>query len=173
MPSEYNRMKRTTLIFLGVVFASGLIADKRLPAAVADDSMAAVLMHKNPGCGCCDKWADHLRAHGFSVDVRPDPGIIALKDSRGIPQPLHSCHTAFVGDYFVEGHVPATDILNLLKLKPVHVRGIAVPGMPLGSPGMEHPRPQSFNTIALLSDGSAYVFASHAAGEDFSAGTDE
>jgi len=80
-----------------------------------------------------------------------------------------SCHTAVVDGYFVEGHVPANDILRLLKEKPAHVTGIAVPGMPLGSPGMEHPRPQDFNTIALLSDGSAYVFESHVAGEDFSA----
>ncbi len=128
-----------------------------------------VMMHKNPGCGCCDKWADHLRAHGFTVDTIEDPQIFALKDAKGIPQPLFSCHTALIDGYFVEGHVPAQDILSLLKLRPANVTGLAVPGMPLGSPGMEHPRPQNFNTIALLSDGNAYVFAKHQAGEDFSA----
>jgi hypothetical protein len=76
--------------------------------------------------------------------------------------------TAIVDGYFVEGHVPANDILRLLREKPDHVTGIAVPGMPLGSPGMEHSRPQSFKTVAMLSDGSAYVYATHAAGEDFS-----
>ena len=80
-----------------------------------------------------------------------------------------SCHTALIDGYFVEGHVPAQDIMRLLKEKPEHVSGIAVPGMPLGSPGMEHPRPQDFNTIALLTDGTAYVFETHTAGEEFSA----
>jgi len=126
-----------------------------------------VAMHKNPGCGCCEAWADHLRAFGFTVESLPDPDIIDFKEKQGIPRPLMSCHTAIIDGYFVEGHVPAKDILQLLKIKPEHVAGIAVPGMPLGSPGMEHPRPQDFNTIALLSDGSAYVFAQHTAGEDF------
>ena len=137
-----------------------------------DDEIAEathIVMHKNPGCGCCDLWADHLRSHGFTVESTEDPGILQFKASHGIPGPLMSCHTAVVDGYFVEGHVPANDILRLLKEKPEHVTGIAVPAMPLGSPGMEHPRPQDFNTIALLSDGTAYVFESHAAGEDFSA----
>lgn len=132
----------------------------------ADDTMH-VEMHKNPGCGCCEAWADHLRTFGFIVDSVPDADIIEFKEKQGIPRPLMSCHTAIIDGYFVEGHVPAKDIMQLLKIKPEHVTGIAVPGMPLGSPGMEHPRPQEFNTIALLSDGSAYVFAQHTAGEDF------
>lgn len=128
-----------------------------------------VVMHKNPGCGCCDLWADHLRTFGFTVESIEDHQILEFKADRNIPGPLMSCHTAVIDGYFVEGHVPANDILKLLKEKPEHVTGIAVPGMPLGSPGMEHPRPQDFNTIALLSDGTAYVFESHAAGDDFSA----
>jgi hypothetical protein len=131
-----------------------------------------VVMHKNPGCGCCELWADHLREFSFTVEVVENPQLYDLKDTRGIPQPLYSCHTAFVEGYFVEGHVPARDLLTLLRLKPEGVSGIAVPGMPLGSPGMEHPRPQAFNTIALTGDGDAYVFAKHEAGEDFSAKDD-
>lgn len=153
------------------------------PAALAQDTPGAVtraveksalqiVVHKNPGCGCCDLWADHLREHNFTVVVTEDPKIYDLKELTGIPQPLYSCHTAFVGDYFVEGHVPARDILSLLKLKPENVVGIAVPGMPLGSPGMEHPRPQPFNTIALVKGGDAYVFAKHEAGEKFTASDD-
>jgi hypothetical protein len=103
------------------------------------------------------------------VESIEDPQIFAFKTERNIPGPLMSCHTAIVDGYFIEGHVPAQDIFRLLKEKPEHVSGIAVPGMPLGSPGMEHPRPQDFNTIALLTDGSAYVYESHAAGEDLSA----
>jgi hypothetical protein len=145
-----------------------------LPPAWADDAVedeAAearhVVMHKNPGCGCCDLWADHLRANGFTVESTEDYNILEFKADHGIPGPLMSCHTAIVDGYFVEGHVPANDILRLLKERPEHVTGIAVPGMPLGSPGMEHPRPEDFNTIALLSDGTAYVFESHQAGEEF------
>ena len=140
----------------------------------ADNAVTAgdpvhIVMHKNPGCGCCDAWAEHMREFNFTVEVIEDPGLYDMKDARGIPQPLFSCHTALVEGYFIEGHVPAKDVLTLLELKPEGVTGIAVPGMPLGSPGMEHPRPQAFNTIALTSDGDAYVFAKHEAGEDFSA----
>jgi hypothetical protein len=131
-----------------------------------------VVMHKNPGCGCCDLWADHLRSFGFTVESTEDPRILQFKADRGIPGPLMSCHTAIIDGYFVEGHVPANDILRLLKEKPEHVTGIAVPGMPLGSPGMEHAHPEDFSTIALLSDGNAYLFETHAAGEDFSASED-
>lgn len=127
-----------------------------------------ITVHKNPGCGCCDLWAEHLEEHGFSVEVTEDAGILDLKEAAGIPGPLYSCHTAFIAGYFVEGHVPARDILSLLKLKPERVTGLAVPGMPLGSPGMEHPRPQTFNTIAVLESGDAYIFARHEPGEDFS-----
>lgn len=140
---------------------------------VQSDQSNHVVMHKNPGCGCCDVWAEHLRSYGFTVESIEDPEILELKAERSIPRPLMSCHTAIVDGYFVEGHVPANDILRLLKERPEHVTGIAVPGMPLGSPGMEHPRPQDFNTIALLSDGTAYVFESHAAGEDFSVSSDQ
>ncbi|MGI9262993.1 MAG: DUF411 domain-containing protein [Woeseiaceae bacterium] len=126
-----------------------------------------VEMHKNPGCGCCDVWADHLRSFGFTVESTEDPGILGFKAKHSIPGPLMSCHTAVIDGYFIEGHVPARDILRLLKEKPEAVTGIAVPAMPLGSPGMEHNHPQDFNTIALLTDGSAYVFETHEAGEDF------
>ena len=154
-------------VFLSVAPAA---ADEHSKSAVESEAdVIQVKMHKNPGCGCCDIWADHLREHGFEVSVQEDPKIFSLKDQKGIPAPLHSCHTALIDGYFVEGHVPAKDILSLLKLRPENVTGLAVPGMPLGSPGMEHPRPQNFNTIALLSDGNAYVFAQHKAGEDFAA----
>lgn len=147
-----------------------------LPAWAEDppvsDAAASVhvVMHKNPGCGCCDLWAEHLRSHGFTVESIDDPKIFAFKEEKNIPASLMSCHTALVEGYVIEGHVPANDILKLLKEKPENVTALAVPGMPLGSPGMEHPRPQDFNTIAVLADGEAYViFESHKAGEDFSA----
>lgn len=164
-------MRTIGLISLCFLYPLAALADDaavlETPGA-ADSSDLHIMMHKNPGCGCCDVWAEHLRSHGFTVETKEDPQIFALKDSKGIPQPLYSCHTALIDGYFIEGHVPAQDILSLLKLRPDSVTGLAVPGMPLGSPGMEHPRPQNFNTIAMLSDGNAYVFAQHKAGEDFS-----
>ena len=160
-------MKRLLLLVPVLLAASVAWPDDPVDDEAADS--VHVVMHKNPGCGCCDLWAEHLRTYGFTVESIEDPKILNFKAERNIPGPLMSCHTAIVDGYFVEGHVPANDILRLLKDKPEHVTGIAVPGMPLGSPGMEHPRPQDFNTIAMLSDGTAYVFESHTAGEDFSA----
>jgi hypothetical protein len=164
---------------LGAVIASGSLVILAASIADADTDDTAksapmskiphVVMHKNPGCGCCELWADHLRSFGFEVESVPDENIIDFKLGRSIPGPLMSCHTAIIDGYFVEGHVPANDILKLLKERPEQVTGIAVPGMPLGSPGMEHPRSQDFNTIALLSDGSAYIFEQHTADENFAA----
>ena len=155
-------MKLTTLILLALACTVTARADEVLQPG---DGLQ-VDMHKNPGCGCCDIWADHLRAFGFTVRATEDPDILDFKAKYSIPAAAMSCHTGIVEGYFVEGHVPARDILRLLKEKPAGVTGLAVPGMPLGSPGMEHPRPQDFRTVALLSDGGAYVFADHEAGKD-------
>ena len=165
-----SRSRRCTAIF--ALLAAGISGSAHSDEAAAPASAAAenahVVMHKNPGCGCCEIWADHLRDFGFEVTSIADPNIIEFKIAHGLIRPLVSCHTAVVDGYFIEGHVPANDILRLLKDKPENVKGIAVPGMPLGSPGMEHPRPQDFDTIALTEDGKTYVFASHKAGDDFS-----
>lgn len=147
-------------------------SEETTTGAEADVPAMHVVVEKNPGCGCCDIWADHLRDHGFDVEVSENPKLYDQKKLSGIPSSLYSCHTAHVGGYFIEGHVPAQDILALLRLKPHNIRGLAVPGMPLGSPGMEHPRPQAFDTIAVGTDGKSHVFASHEAGEDFSAASD-
>lgn len=161
-------MTRLLPLLIGLLLVLPVRAEEPVERDAAESTH--VVMHKNPGCGCCDLWADHLRAHGFTVESIDDPEIHAFKEQNNIPGPLMSCHTAIVEGYIIEGHVPASDILRLLKEKPENVTAIAVPGMPLGSPGMEHPRPQDFNTIAVLADGAAYaVFESHKAGEDFSA----
>jgi len=160
-------MSRLFILPFGFFLISPALSDDSVDNETVDSTH--VVMHKNPGCGCCDLWADHLRSYGFTVESIEDHEILGFKADRDIPGPLMSCHTAVIAGYFVEGHVPANDILKLLKEKPEHVTGIAVPGMPLGSPGMEHPHPQNFNTIALLTDGTAYVYEAHVAGEDFSA----
>jgi hypothetical protein len=120
-----------------------------------------VTVFKDPGCGCCKEWVEHLRKHAFDVTAKDTSDVTAVKSAARVPEQLHSCHTAFVNGYVVEGHVPAADILRLLSEKP-KVAGIAVPGMPVGSPGMEiGSRKDRYNVIAFNRDGTTRVFASH------------
>ena len=119
-----------------------------------------VQVYKSPTCGCCSKWVSHLEANGFTVEATDVNDINLIKSSFGIPPALASCHTAVVGDYLVEGHVPAEDIVQLLKQKPV-IKGIAVPGMPIGSPGMEGSNPQAYDVISFDAQGKTDVFSSH------------
>lgn len=100
------------------------------------DRPTTITIHKSPSCGCCGDWAKHLERHGFTVEERPRDDMAALKRELGVPQRLASCHTAQVGGYLIEGHVPADDIKRLLKERP-GIAGLAVPAMPVGSPGME------------------------------------
>ncbi|QIK95380.1 DUF411 domain-containing protein [Sphingomonas sp. HDW15A] len=116
---------------------------------------------KSPSCGCCGKWVEHVRAHGFDVKVVNVDDLMAVKKKAGIPDKLASCHTTIVGGYVVEGHVPAADIRKLLVQKP-KAKGIAVPGMPAGSPGMEAGGfKQPYQTLLIKADGSTSVFARH------------
>lgn len=121
-----------------------------------------VLVHKSPTCGCCSKWVEHLRANGFTVEVRDEADVAPAKRRLGVPAAMASCHTAEVGGYFVEGHVPAADIRRLLTQRPA-VRGIAVPGMPAGSPGMELPdgRVTPYTVHQIDGEGAVSDFAQH------------
>jgi len=129
---------------------------------IAQGQPPTVEVYKSPTCSCCSKWVDHLRSHGFTVRAINTETIEELKTSRGVPRQVRSCHTALVGGYVVEGHVPAADVQRLLKERPA-ITGIAVPGMPIGSPGMEVSgrKAQPFNVMAFAKDGSMRVFASH------------
>jgi len=125
-------------------------------AGVADTGMT---VYKDAGCGCCRAWVDHARAHGFHVTAHDVPDIDAIKEQLGVPAKLASCHTALVGGYLVEGHVPADVVRQLLKERP-KVAGIAVPGMPVGSPGMEMgDRRDRYDVIAFGRDGATRVYA--------------
>jgi hypothetical protein len=121
-----------------------------------------VLVHRHPQCGCCMKWVGHLRQAGFQVDVQEHASMEAVKAEMGVPEGKRSCHTAEVGEYFVEGHVPARDILRLLADAP-KARGLTVPGMPAGSPGMEVPDGTVDPYVVELveADGSTSEFARH------------
>jgi hypothetical protein len=125
-------------------------------------TLPSVLVHKSPTCGCCMAWVEHMRKSGFAVEVRNSDDLDPVKERLGVPDKQHSCHTAEVGGYFVEGHVPADDVKRLLAEKPA-ARGIAVPGMPLGSPGMEVPgRPAMPYVVELVGkDGKVSPYAKH------------
>ena len=115
---------------------------------------------KDPNCGCCHLWVEHLQAQGFKVQVR-DVGNTAARKRLGMPEKLGSCHTATVGGYVIEGHVPAADIRRLLKERPVAL-GLSVPGMPIGSPGMDGPeyqgRKDAYDVLLVQKDGSTRSF---------------
>lgn len=132
------------------------------PTSSVDRSVIRVT--KTASCGCCSAWVAHLRESGFRVETE-DVGaaeLVALKRERGVPSDLFACHTAIVDGYVIEGHVPAADIRRLLTEKPAGVEGLAVPGMPAGSPGMEvGGRREPYDVVAFGADGRREVFASH------------
>lgn len=129
-----------------------------LPAAASGEP---VIMFKDPHCGCCGKWAEHMRANGFEVKEIATRELGAIKRQSGVPQALGACHTAKVGGYIVEGHVPAADVRRLLAEKPA-VAGIAAAGMPMGSPGMEGPYPaERYDVVSFERNGKTEVFARH------------
>lgn len=122
---------------------------------------ATITVFKDPNCGCCKLWVDHLRKHAFKVVAKDTSDINGPKRTGRVPQKLYSCHTAFVNGYVVEGHVPAADIQRLLKEKP-KVAGIGVGGMPAGSPGMDFgDRKDKYDVLSFNRDGTTRVFASH------------
>jgi hypothetical protein len=121
-----------------------------------------ITIYKSRSCGCCAKWVDHIKAAGFDARVHDEESMDRLKDELGVPQQVRSCHTALVGGFLIEGHVPAADIRNLLVRRP-KAAGLAVPGMPAGTPGMAEPgsRISDFDVLAFQADGSTEVFAHH------------
>jgi hypothetical protein len=119
-----------------------------------------VQVYKSPTCGCCNKWIQHLRAHGFTVKATDVKDVSSIKRQNGIPSEMSSCHTAFVGGYVVEGHVPAGDVIRLLTERP-KVSGLAVPKMPVGSPGMEGPKPVAYDVLSFDAAGKVTVFSHH------------
>jgi hypothetical protein len=122
-----------------------------------------IVVYRSPSCGCCLKWVDHLRTNGFSVKVHDvsQADLDSVKIRHNVPRDLQSCHTAVSGEYVIEGHVPASDVKRLLQARP-RLRGVAVPKMPAGSPGMESPtgRRQAYAVLGF-GDGKPSVFASH------------
>ena len=143
-------MKRLMFAALILAFASGF--------ATAQEKIAATL-YKNPGCFCCDRYADYLRANGFNVTVVEQANMTLIKQKYGVRENLEGCHTTVVGKYVVEGHVPVGPIKRLLEEKP-DIKGISLPEMPRGSPGMSGEKEGTFEVLSITGrDGSEPVFA--------------
>lgn len=120
-----------------------------------------IYVYKNPHCGCCNKWISYLKEQGYTVKTENISMLPAMKEAVGITSELESCHTAVVDGYVVEGHVPAEDIKRLLVERP-DIKGLTVPGMPIGSPGMEDgDTKERYDVIAIKKDGSTYVYSTH------------
>jgi len=143
-----------------------LLARALLAALLASPALEALAdgplvdVWKTPRCGCCVKWIEHLEANGFTVQRHDVMDLSEVKRQNRVPRDMEACHTATVGGYVVEGHVPAADVQRLLREKP-KLRGLAVPGMPLGSPGMESPTPEPYSVYTLTESGAGAEWSRH------------
>lgn len=160
LPRKAPPMPRRHLLVAFGLLGAATVAP-RLARAATDP--LAVEVWKDPSCGCCKDWVAHMRDNGFAVTVH-DSGNNAVRTRLGLPQKLGSCHTALVGGYLLEGHVPAGDVRKLLAQKTKDL-GLAVPGMPVGSPGMDGAvyggRRDPYDVLLVARDGSTQVFSSY------------
>lgn len=158
-------MKRLLTLLLCIIAlgAGALLGYHLTRAEPAAEAVAgpAITVYKSPTCGCCRDWVKHLEKNGFTVTVHDVDDVDPFKRKAGITPTLSSCHTAFIDSYAVEGHVPAADIRRLLAERPA-ARGLTVPGMPLGSPGMEVEGRQDHYQVLLFRDnGETRVFSEY------------
>ena len=153
-PGGYiHHMTRTALVFplLAAVAAFAIPAAAPIPPR-------QMVVYKSPYCGCCAKWVDHARAAGFAVTVIDTAALEPIKARHGVPDELGSCHTALVDGYVIEGHVPADLVMKIVTERPA-VRGLALPGMVAGSPGMEGPNSQRYSVVSFDRNGKTAVYA--------------
>ncbi len=152
--------KRSFRFFAVAVCAVALSVATAAAPSVTSVTKPTITVYKDPNCGCCKSWIEHLRKHGFTVNAKDTPDMNTIKATLGVPGALTSCHTAVVEGYLIEGHVPAADIDRLLASRP-KVKGLAVPGMPMGSPGMEGGAKQHYQVLTFDRTGKKAVFASY------------
>jgi hypothetical protein len=157
--------RRAWMATVARTFGTGAALSALLPLASHASTTSApvtITVYKDPSCGCCTKWVEHLRSAGLKPVVHDRSDMDALKDSLGVPTALRSCHTAVAGRYVIEGHVPAANVKRLVAAAPRGIVGIAAPGMPAGSPGMEVPgRADRYDVIAFAADGTTKLYAHH------------
>jgi len=151
-----------TVFIVASSFTTSAVAEP--PAQGESESLPQMVVYHDPACGCCGKWMDHMREAGFVIRAETGEDIRLVKQQFNVPASLQSCHTAVVDSYAIEGHVPAADVKRLLAEKP-DVAGIAVPGMPMGSPGMEYDgtKRQEFDVVTFDKAGETSVFNSYEA----------
>jgi hypothetical protein len=162
MMQDLTWTRRAWLAAMGRTLAGSAALAVMGPRSARAEEGSSLTVYKDPSCGCCTKWIEHLRASGLRPTVHDRTDMDALKDGLGVPATLRSCHTAVAGRYVVEGHVPAADIKRLIGAAPKGIIGIAVPGMPAGSPGMEMGgRVDRYDVIAFSANGATTTFARH------------
>lgn len=142
--------------FLHALAAAGFALAATAPAA-AQQAPGSVKLYKNPQCGCCENYADYLREHGFTVTVTPTHDLVPMSRQAGIPEGFQGCHLAFVDGYAVSGHVPMSVVKRLLEERP-EIKGVTLPGMPLGSPGMSGSKTAPF-TVYQVGEGAPEIYA--------------
>ena len=148
MPSCFEdvRLSRRNWVLTSAVFFFGL--SPRALLATPERAGPRIAVRRNPGCGCCEGWAEHMRKAGYEVDLTDDPNLAAYRTSLGVPAELAGCHTGIAEGYVLEGHIPAPTINRFLREKPA-AKGLAVAGMPAGSPGMESSNPVAYDVMAF------------------------
>ena len=144
--------KMLSILAVAVVAVSGTVALRGKPATAAD-----VTLYKNPQCTCCEGYADYLRQNGFTVTVKPTHDLVTMSREAGIPDNFQGCHLSFVEDYVVSGHVPVDMVNRLLSERP-EIKGVTLPGMPMGSPGMAGVKSESF-VVYGIGAGQPKVYA--------------
>lgn len=155
MPQTRLDRRSVLLGLCGVV--AGVLGLPRLAAAQTKPTM---IVYKDPGCGCCDEWVNHVNVHGYKTSViKAD--MAPVKVTHKVPANLASCHTALLGGYVIEGHVPASDIARLLKEKPKGIIGLTIPGMPQSAPGMDIKPFQPFTVLTFDAKGQTTVYTRH------------
>lgn len=170
-PNSFPRSKNPRLmsartVLIGAVVLLGVVGYLTLGVQSEASASNKLVVYKSPTCGCCEAWIDHMKAAGFDVEVKDMQDVSPVKDEQGVYPQLRSCHTALVGGYVVEGHVPAEQVARMLAERPA-IRGLAVPGMPIGSPGMEQGSPenyQEYQVVAFTNDGQMTVYSNENAG---------
>jgi hypothetical protein len=142
-----------------LIFAGAAVSLSALPGAFAEAAKPLLRVYKGPACGCCGDWEEHMRENGFRVETHEIDDVWPVKRKLAVRDELSSCHTGVVEGYVVEGHVPAADVKRLLRERPKAI-GIAVPGMPIGSPGMEQGPPEPYSTVAF-DEAKSWIFERH------------
>ena len=146
------------LLLAPAALAQAATRSRAAPAQAAPRQPMTV--YKSASCGCCVEWVKHMERTGFAVTIRDTEDVDAIATQMGVPTSLRSCHTAVSGRYVISGHVPGDLVQQLLRERGRQVVGLAVPGMPAGSPGMESPRPEKYQVIEWRRDGTTRVYAS-------------